>query len=538
MIDKLSLMPGTMIQGHYIVQALLNEGGFGSVYRAIDTGESNRPCALKETYDITPAARRRALTEVAILSTIHSPHLPQVYEAFEYQGRFYLVMELIEGRNLLDLSKMRGHPFTEQDILRWLLPVMDVLQELHSRTPAVIHRDIKPNNIILTPDERAVLVDFGLTRLYDPASTTHTMVRAVSEGFSPAEQYVGKTTPQSDIYSMAATIYFLLTMTVPQGAMERVMHDELIPPHVLNAQVSPHTEAVLLKALAVNASQRFASMHEFAAAFHQSFPVSYPSVFDPGLAQAAGAPTERVILPGLAASAPATPPFNFQPARPYSPAQVPPAPVPSGQVMRPPDGNGRGAGAPSYPVLPSRPRSTPPPQTPVANRPRSKSPASAYNQGCLWGLAQGICAALLVLSMKNSADSNVLLAVVAGFFFYFLAGLLTTRRGGSSLRGIWAGFWSGIFSAIVFWAAFLVGLVVQMIQLYQQNQTLDVATYMGARFQQVVYALANQQTTQQFGNAGLRSIFTYLITGLVIAMSLGLGGGLVGSMWARRRGLY
>ncbi len=537
MIDKLSLTPGTTIQGHYIVQALLNEGGFGSVYRAIDIGETNRPCALKETYDVTPAARRRALTEVAILSTIHSPHLPQVYEAFEYQGRFYLVMELIEGRNLLNLSKMRGHPFTEQDIMRWLLPVMDVLQELHSRTPAVIHRDIKPNNIILTPDERAVLVDFGLTRLYDPASTTHTMVRAVSEGFSPAEQYVGKTTPQSDIYSMAATIYFLLTMTVPQGAMERVMHDELIPPHVLNARVSPHTEAVLLRALAVNAPQRFASMREFAAAFRQPFPVSYSPVFDPALAQAAGAPTERVILPNPATSAPATPPFNFQPARPFSPAQLPVVPVPSRQMMRPPR-NDQGADAPLYPVLPSRPRSTPPPQTPVANRPRSKSPASAYNQGCLWGLAQGICAALIVLSMKNSADSNVLLAVVEGFFFYFLAGLLTTRRGGNSLRGIWAGFWSGIFSTIVFWAAFLVGVVVQMIQVYQQSQTLDVAAYMGSRFQQVIYALANQQTTPQFGSAGVRSVFTFLIAGLVIAMSLGLGGGLIGSMWARRRGLY
>lgn len=538
MIDKLSLMPGTIIQGHYIVQALLNEGGFGSVYRAIDTGESNRPCAIKETYDVTTAARRRALTEVAILSTIHSPHLPQVYEAFEYQGRFYLVMQLIEGRNLLELSKVRGQPFSEQDILRWLLPVMDVLQGLHSRVPAVIHRDIKPNNIILTPDERAVLVDFGLTRLYDPSSTTNTIVRAVSEGFSPVEQYVGKTTPQSDIYSMAATIYFLLTMTVPQGAMERALHDELVPPHVLNARVSPHTEAVLLWALSVNASQRFASMREFASAFRQPYAASYAPVYDPDLAQAAGAPTERVILPDPAVSAPATPPFNFPPARPYSPSQVPGVPVPSGQMLRPAAGNGQGLGAPSYPILPPRPRTVPPPQTPVANRPRSKSPAGAYNQGCLWGLVQGICAAFIVLSMKNSADPNVLLAVVEGFFFYFLAGLLTTRRGGSSLRGIWAGFWSGIFSTFVFWATFLVGLIVQMIQVYKQGQTLDVAAYMGARFQQVVSALSNQQSTQQFGSAGFRGVFTYLIAGLVVAMSLGLGGGLVGSMWARRRGLY
>jgi serine/threonine protein kinase len=77
--------------------------------------------------------------------------------------------------------------------LRWLLPVINVLQELHNRNPAVIHRDIKPGNIILTPDERAVLVDFGLTRLYDPNSDSQTLVRAVSEGFSPIEQYISGT---------------------------------------------------------------------------------------------------------------------------------------------------------------------------------------------------------------------------------------------------------------------------------------------------------------------------------------------------------
>ena len=538
MIDKLSLTPGTVIQGNYVVQALLNEGGFGSVYRAIDNSENNRPCAIKETYDVTPAARRRALTEVAVLSTIHSPHLPQVYDAFEHQGRFYLVMELIEGRNLFQLSSMRGRPYNEQDILRWLLPVMDVLQELHSRTPAIIHRDIKPSNIILTPDERAVLVDFGLTRLYDPASASNTMVRAVSEGFSPVEQYVGKTTPQSDIYSMAATIYFLLTMTVPQGAMSRAMHDQLVPPHTLNAQVSPRTEAALLRALSVHASQRFASMRDFAGALRQASPASYSPVYDPALVQAAGAQTERVILPDPAAPAPTTPPFTFQPARPFNPAQAPVVPVPSGQTMYPPAGNGQDTGTPSYPVLPPRRRNTPPPQAPAPNRARYKPLPGAYNQGCLWGLAQGVCAALIVLSMKNTADPNVVLAVVEGFFFYFLAGLLTTRRGGSSLRGIWAGFWSGIFSTIVFWSAFLIGLVVQMIQIYQQGQMRDVAAYMGNRFQQVIYALANQQYTQQFGSTGVRAIFTYLIVGLVVAMSLGLGGGLLGSMWARRRGLY
>lgn len=538
MVEKLSLTPGTLIQGHYIVGTLLNEGGFGSVYRAIDTSEGSRPCAIKETYDVTSAARRQALTEVAILSTIHSPHLPQVYDTFEFQGRFYLVMQLIEGQNLLELSKMRSRPFSEQEILRWLLPVIDVLQELHSRTPAVIHRDIKPGNIILTPDERAVLVDFGLTRLYDPSSTSQTLVRVVSEGFSPVEQYIGKTTPQSDIYAMAATMYFLLTRSVPPVALERSIHDALIAPHVLNAQISPTTETALLKALAVNAAQRFASMHEFAGALRQLFSIYYPPAYTADLAQAAGAQTERVVLPAPPpARVSAAPPRPLpQPGRPFNTFQSPP--VQPGWPVRPAKGGGQAASAPPYPVLPPRRNATPAPLSPssppAAQKQRYKALPGPYNQGCLWGLLQGVCAALLVLSMQNSVSPNVLLAVVEGFLFYFLAGLLTTRKGGSSLRGIWAGFWAGIFSTIVFWGVFLVGLLIQVVQIYQQTgQSFDVATYVGLRFHQIVDTLANQQNAAGSG----RGIITYLGVGLVVAMLLGWCGGLLGSMWARRRGL-
>src|SRR5258708_37896602 len=98
--------------------------------------------------------------EAAVLFTIKSRHLPQVYDAFEANGRFYLLMQLIEGETLLQLVKRRGRPCSEQEVLNWLLPVMAVLQELHSRNPAVMHRAIKPGNIILTRDRTPVLVDF------------------------------------------------------------------------------------------------------------------------------------------------------------------------------------------------------------------------------------------------------------------------------------------------------------------------------------------------------------------------------------------
>src|SRR5215469_17804203 len=98
MTTILPLEAGATIGGHYRIEGLINTGGFGSVYRGLALSEGNRPCAMKETYDVTPAARRQALMEAAILFTIKSEHLPQVYDAFEANGRFYLVMQFIEGQ--------------------------------------------------------------------------------------------------------------------------------------------------------------------------------------------------------------------------------------------------------------------------------------------------------------------------------------------------------------------------------------------------------------------------------------------------------
>ncbi|GLV56626.1 hypothetical protein KDH_34650 [Dictyobacter sp. S3.2.2.5] len=335
-----ALTPGTLIGGHYIVGNLINQGGFGAVYSGVDTSEKNRPCAIKETYDVTPAARRQALMEASVLFTVRSPHLPEVYDALEANGRFYLIMQMIEGQNLLQVLRSRvpggrvgeqapgqlsSGPCREQEVLSWLLPLMDALQELHSRRPPVMHRDIKPGNIVLTPNNTAVLLDFGLTKLYDPNASTQTLGRAVSEGFSPLEQYIGKTSPQSDIYSMGATMYILLTNRLPPVATSRSVRDELIVPRLLNPAISPKMEWVLLKALSLHADQRFESMGELARILREP---SFDAYNDQTIAAQMG-PAGPILTPPPTHSYAG--PHNDPTIAVRSPSQaMPPVPVPPG----------------------------------------------------------------------------------------------------------------------------------------------------------------------------------------------------------------
>ena len=427
----LPLASGTVIDNTYVIVSLLNSGGLGAVYRATDKSEGNRLCAIKETYDVTPTARRQALIEAAILLTVKSDHLPQVYDTFEANGRFYLVMQLIEGQDLLHLLRDRvasrhmaivgeqeprqalTGPCSESEVLAWMLPIMAIVQELHGRNPAVVHRDIKPANIILTPDHRAVLVDFGVTKLHDAqAITTQTLVRAVSQGFSPLEQYTGRTGPQADIYALAATMYLLLTNRLPPPAITRSTQDKLVAPRLLNPSISPRVEQALLKALAVQTSQRYRTMREFADALSTS---------------PAPAATDVSMSGGM----------NNAQTMPHQTAYAPPPPLPV------------------YPVLPAPPALSR--QHTVSPQPARPLP-TPFGQGCLFGLVQAVLAAVLILFLKKTP--SFYLATCIGFAFYALAGFMTTRRGGSALRGGWSGVWAGITSAIMFWVILFLGLVV------------------------------------------------------------------------------
>jgi serine/threonine protein kinase len=527
----LPLDPGTSIGGQYIVGALINSGGFGAVYRGTDTSEGDRPCAIKETYDVSPAARRRALTEASVLFTVSSKNLPRVYDAFEANGRFYLVMQLIEGQNLQQLLKKRvnanGQPFTEQQVLAWLLPIMQVLQELHSRNPAVIHRDIKPSNIILTPEHVAVLVDFGLTRLYDPARSGQTgPTRAISEGFSPIEQYLGQTTPQSDIYAMAATIYMLLTNIIPPSSLTRGMHDTLQAPCSCNPAISPHVEQALLKALAVQPEDRYYSMADFARALQQN---TFTAYSDPTIAEPIPPPP------------PPPPPPS---ARPANPTGTPSAPfVVPAKTNQNQWGNGYRPQQPTPARPASAPYSTrgtvPPgyvlvPQTALVP---PKPLPGAVSQGCLWGLLQGVLSALIVLFLKKEADFY--LAIGIAFLFYLLTGFLTTRRGGSAMRGALAGFWAGITGTTVFWITLFSGAIILVAS--RINADTLVARQQGnipppdevQRAWRAVLPIFSPHRVSQSQSSTQSAIVVFLVAGILVAVAFGLLGGLLGRLFHR-----
>ncbi len=527
------LQAGAVIGGHYRIEGLINTGGFGAVYRGLALSEGNRACAIKETYDVTPAARRQALMEAAILFTVKTEHLPQVYDAFEETGRFYLVMQLIEGPDCAQMVKTHGGPFSEREVLGWLLPVADILQELHSRNPPVLHRDIKPANLILNPQGQAVLVDFGLTRLYDPTTQTQTMARAVSEGFSPLEQYIGQTSPQSDIYALAATMYFLLTAHVPPASVTRSVRDTLISPRQFQPQLTPKVEHALLRAMAVNADQRYASMQEFARALRAP---GFAGYADQTVAQsryqAANAGTQRASV------IPPPPPTSSMPARQAGRGQI--------QVHQPtPHLNSQPAwnsNAPSAPPGGRSGRPIPPPAGgaigmtyPPAQSQNQRPLPSPFSQGCLWGLLQGVLSALLVLFLKK--DTFFVLGIIEGLFFYFLAGFFTTRRGGRVTRSLRTGFWAGIISTVFFWIVLPLGLLFQAMPIVQSIFKADQAngtfrnpnTLLSDVINRLKPDFLNATPSSGAGQNGSGFLLVLALIGLAAAMLFALLGGFAGA---------
>ncbi len=254
-----------LLKNRYRITHLVGQGGFGAVYRAWDQSLL-QTVALKENIDSSIESQRRFEREATLLAGLRHPNLPRVIDHFilPNQGQ-YLVMDFVEGQSLGQMLRGRGGPLGEKEAREWLRQVCQTVQYLHSQTPPIIHRDIKPDNIIITAEGRAMLVDFGISKLYEASRGTSTGSKAITPGYSPPEQYgIGKTDARSDVYALGATLYTLLTGQVPPEAVDLISGTEsLLPPRQANPAISEAAERAIAAAMMPSVSQRVESVARF-----------------------------------------------------------------------------------------------------------------------------------------------------------------------------------------------------------------------------------------------------------------------------------
>lgn len=218
-----------LLKGRYRVLQALGRGGMGAVYLAQDTELGNRLVAVKEMSQSNMSAQDVQFAvetfkrEAYLLAGLQHPNLPSIHDHFEQAGRWYLVMSFIQGESL---EKYLAHapngrlPLAE--VLQIARELCDVLDYLHSQQPPIIFRDLKPSNIMRTPNGHIYLIDFGIARLFKPGQAKDTASYG-SMGYSPPEQYGRtQTTERSDIYSLGVTLYELLSGYDPSSSPFRL----------------------------------------------------------------------------------------------------------------------------------------------------------------------------------------------------------------------------------------------------------------------------------------------------------------------------
>ena len=243
----------------------------GAVYEAIDE-RLDTTVALKETLFADERLRKQFEREARMLARLHHPALPRVSDHFSEGDGQFLVMQYIAGEDLAEMVTRRRGPFPADQVLTWAAQLLDALDYLHTQEPQIVHRDIKPQNLKLTPRGQIILLDFGLAK--GQASevsrvTTSASIFGYTPNYAPLEQIQGLgTDARSDIYSLAATIYHLISGTKPPDALTRAaaivngQPDPLQNANEANAAVDPAVAAVLQKAMSQNREQRYRSAAE------------------------------------------------------------------------------------------------------------------------------------------------------------------------------------------------------------------------------------------------------------------------------------
>jgi len=352
---------GTVLANRYRVTQVLGCGGMGAVYLAHDQNIPNQLVAVKENLSNSAQAQQQFQSEVQVMRRLRHTGLPRVTDQFMGpRNRQYMVMDYIAGETMEE-AVQRRHPLPIAEIVDIGLQLTEVLRYLHSCQ--VIHRDIKPPNIRLTPEGQAVLVDFGISKLHVPGQRTQVWGKGMgTDGYAPLEQYTMSsnigTDARTDLYSLGAVLYFALTNQTPPSALELERGVKpLTPPMRLRADVPQPLQRVIFTAMALPKDRRYQTAD--------------------AMRQALGALT---ATPGVAASAgltPATLPTLAPTVRTFaSPPVGPPAPPPVWPVSPVPATPSSSNMPGTLPVnLPSSPRAA-----------RRRTLAAALQFGCVLGI--------------------------------------------------------------------------------------------------------------------------------------------------------
>jgi serine/threonine protein kinase len=281
------LSPGACLaSGEYRIEQPLGQGGFGITYQGIDT-RLNRAVAVKEFFpegcwregstvvsagrwnsDTYSSAKQKFLLEGQTLGQFNHPGIVQVFYYFEENNTAYMVMEYLKGQTLAELLKKKQGKLSEAKALEHITKVGEALEILHQAQ--FLHRDIKPDNIMLVDDGRVVLIDFGAARDFATTSTArHTTM--LTPGYAPLEQYgrALKYGAFTDIYALASTLYHLLTGQAPVSAIERAAGVELKSVKELAPHVSLQVSEAIAKAMVMDVTARIQSVREFFDFLHQ-----------------------------------------------------------------------------------------------------------------------------------------------------------------------------------------------------------------------------------------------------------------------------
>src|SRR5262245_16361229 len=262
------LANGTLLQERYRIIRLLARGGMGAVYEAEAVHLGAAPVAVKQTFynEQQRTMREQFEREAATMARLRHTALPRVSDHFVEGGGQFLVMEFIPGDDLLALLKRRGRPFDCGQALAWAETLLDALDYIHTQHPPVIHRDIKPQNLKLTPSGELFLIDFGLAKNATTPTHSSASLHAYTLSYAPPEQIEGEgTDPRSDLYSLAATLHHLLAGEPPVDARVRgeVVRYQAPDPlrllHQVNPQIPPAVAVVIARAMALDREERYAS---------------------------------------------------------------------------------------------------------------------------------------------------------------------------------------------------------------------------------------------------------------------------------------